>query len=90
MKDASIIKNCKNHPLDELDGNWISFQLAISASPLGVIDIAIAPPARMHFLDHSVPVGVLKQVRMSSKAFAEALNEGNHARGVPEKLNKSH
>ena len=32
-----------------LDGNWISFQLANSASPLSVTDSAIAPSARMGF-----------------------------------------
>jgi len=31
----------------QLDGNWSSFQLANSTSPLGVIDNAIAPSARM-------------------------------------------
>ena len=34
-------------PQVQLHGNWSSFQLAISTSPLGVIDNAIAPPARM-------------------------------------------
>ena len=32
----------------KLDGNWSSFQLANSASPLSVTDSAIAPSARMH------------------------------------------
>ena len=31
----------------KLDGNWSSFQLANSASPLSVTDSAIAPSARM-------------------------------------------
>ena len=33
----------------KLDGNWSSFQLANSASPLSVTDSAIAPSARMGF-----------------------------------------
>ena len=34
----------------KLDGNWISFQLANSASPLSVTDSAIAPSASMGFI----------------------------------------
>ncbi len=40
-------KNCKNDLTIKLDGNWSSFQLAISAPPLSVTGSAIAPSARM-------------------------------------------
>ena len=43
----SPLKNCKNVHMEQLDGNWSSFQLAKSTPPLGVIDRAIAPSARM-------------------------------------------
>ena len=49
-------KNCKNDLTIKLDGNWSSFQLAISAPPLSVTGSAIAPSARIrlalfYFLD---------------------------------------
>jgi hypothetical protein len=38
----------------KLDGNWSSFQLANSAPPLSVTDSAIAPSARMNFLEDNL------------------------------------
>ena len=40
-------KNCKNDLTIKLDGNWSSFQLAISTPPVDVIGRTIAPSARM-------------------------------------------
>ena len=45
--EPKLAKNCKKAHCARLDGNWSSFQLANSTPPLGVIDGAIAPFARM-------------------------------------------
>ena len=47
MLGRSPPKNCKNDLTIKLDGNWSSFQLAISAPPLSVTGSAIAPSARI-------------------------------------------
>ena len=43
----SPTKNCESVHWEQLDGNWISFQLANSTPPQSVIDRAVAPSARI-------------------------------------------
>ena len=80
----------EEEPLVQLHGNWSSFQLAISTSPLGVIDNAIAPPARMPYYALATSLNVICGARMSLGTSRWVPRAGVGAIGAPEKLAKSH